>query len=103
VAARTGLDLAEAGAKAQGALGELRARLERDANDHQARFDLAGALFASGERENAVDELLDLVRRDRKWNDEGARKQLVKFFEAMGGTDPLTQSARRRLSSILFS
>jgi putative thioredoxin len=103
VAAKTGLELAEAGAKSQGASGELKARLERDPKDHQARFDLAGALFAAGDREQAVDELLELVRRDRKWNEEAARKQLLKYFEAMGPTDPLTQSARRRLSSLLFS
>jgi putative thioredoxin len=103
VAARTGLELAEAGAKAQGALGELKARLERDPNDHEARFELAAALFAAGDREHAVDELLELVKRDRKWNDEAARKQLLKYFEAMGGADPLTQSARRRLSSLLFA
>ena len=103
VAAHASLELAETGDKAQGALSELRQRLERDANDHQARTDLAGALFASGEREQAVDELLELVRRDRKWNDEAARKQLVKFFEAMGHGDPLTVAARKRLSSILFA
>ena len=102
-AARTALELAETGEKTQGAVGELRRRLERDPKDHQARHDLASALFASGEREAAVDELLDLVKRDRKWNEEAARKQLVKFFEAMGPTDPLTVSARKRLSSILFS
>ncbi len=103
MAARTALELAETGEKAQGTVGELRRRLERDAADHQARFDLASALFAGGQREQAVDELLDLVRRDRKWNDEAARKQLVKFFEAMGHADPLTVAARRRLSSILFA
>jgi len=102
-AARAALELAEAGAQAQGALGELRQRLARNANDHEARLDLAVALFASGERETAVDELLDLVKRDRKWNEEAARKQLVKFFEAMGPTDPLTVAARRRLSSLLFA
>ncbi|MGO8915844.1 MAG: thioredoxin [Stellaceae bacterium] len=103
VAARTALELAETGEKAQGAVGELRQRLDRDPADHQARFDLASALFAADEREQAVDELMDLVRRDRKWNDEAARKQLVKFFEAMGHADPLTVAARKRLSSILFS
>jgi putative thioredoxin len=103
VAARAALELAETGQKAQGALGELRQRLARDANDHQARLDLAVALFASGERDKAVDELLDMVKRDRKWNDEAARKQLVKFFEALGHADPLTIAARKRLSSILFS
>jgi putative thioredoxin len=103
VAARASLELAETGDKAQGELGALRQRLERDANDHQARLELAGALFASGERAQAVDELLELVRRDRKWNEEAARKQLVKFFEAMGHGDPLTVAARKRLSSILFA
>ncbi|HYM01468.1 MAG TPA: thioredoxin [Stellaceae bacterium] len=102
-AARAGLELAEAGDKAQGAVAELRQRLSQNANDHQARHDLAVALFASDEREAAVDELLDLVKRDRKWNEEAARKQLVKFFEAMGPTDPLTVTARKRLSSILFA
>ena len=102
-AARTALELAETGEKAQGALGELRQRLERDPADHQARFDLASALYAAGEREQAVDELLELVRRDRKWNEEAARRQLVKFFEALGHADPLTVSARKRLSSLLFS
>src|SRR5215472_2510030 len=103
VAARAALELAEAGAQAQGALGELRQRVQRNGNDHEARLELAVALFASDERETAIDELLDLVKRDRKWNEEAARKQLVKFFEAMGPTDPLTVAARRRLSSLLFS
>jgi putative thioredoxin len=102
-AVRAALDLAEAGDKASGAVGELRARLAADPNDHQARLDLATALFAAGEREAAVDELLEIVKRAREWNEQAARKQLVKFFEAMGPTDPLTLAARRRLSSILFS
>jgi putative thioredoxin len=102
-AARAALELAEAGEKAQGAVGELRQRLQRNANDHEARYELASALFASGARAEAVDELLDLVKRDRKWNEEAARKQLVKFFEALGHNDPLTVAARKRLSSILFS
>jgi len=102
-AVRAALDLAEAGDKASGAVGELRARLAADPNDHQARLDLATALFAAGEREAAIDELLDVVKRAREWNEQAARKQLVKFFEAMGPTDPLTLTARRRLSSILFS
>jgi len=102
-AARTGLELAEAGAKAAGAIDELKARLERDPKDHQARLDLASALFAAGERDAAIDQLLELVRRDREWNDQAARKQLVKFFEAIGLSDPLTVQSRKRLSSILFS
>ena len=81
----------------------LRARLEADPKDHQARYDLALALDAKGDREGALDALLEIVRRDRKWNDEAARKHLVTLFEAMGPADPRTVAARRRLSSILFS
>ncbi len=102
-AARTALELAESGEKAKGALGELRERIARDPKDHQARLELASALFGSGEREPAIDALLELVRRDREWNEQAARKQLLKFFEALGPTDPLTVSARKRLSSILFA
>jgi putative thioredoxin len=102
-AARASLELAEAGSKAKGALGELKARIERDPKDFQARYELASALFAAGEREAAIDELMEIIRRNRAWNDEAARKQLLKFFEAMGPTDPLTVAARRRLSSILFA
>ena len=102
-AARTALELAEAGEKAKGALGELRRRLEQNPKDHAARLELASALFATGEREQAIDELLDLVKRDREWNEQAGRKQLLKFFEAMGPTDPLTVATRKRLSSILFS
>ena len=81
----------------------LVARLQSDPNDHQARYDLALALDAKGDREGAIRELLELVRRDRKWNDEAARKHLVTLFEAMGPADPRTLAARRHLSSILFS
>ena len=102
-AARAALELAEAGEKAKGALGDLTARVARDPKDFEARYELASAQFAAGEREAAVDHLLEIVRRNRAWNEEAARKQLVKFFEAMGPTDPLTIAARRRLSSILFS
>jgi putative thioredoxin len=102
-AARASLELAEAGGKAKGALGELKARIERDPKDFDARYELASALFAAGEREAGVDELLEIIRRNRAWNEEAARKQLLKFFEAMGPTDPLTVAARKRLSSILFA
>ncbi len=81
----------------------LKARLAADANDHQARYDLALALDVKGDREAAIEELLELVRRARKWNDEAARKHLVTLFEAMGPTDPRTIAARRKLSTILFS
>ena len=102
-ASHAALDLAEEGAKAKGALGELQARIAKDKNDFQARFDLASALFGAGQREAAIDQLLEIVTHNRTWNEEAARKQLVKFFEAMGPADPLTLAARRRLSSILFS
>ncbi|MCC7275539.1 MAG: thioredoxin [Alphaproteobacteria bacterium] len=102
-AARSALELAEEGEKAVGAFAELEGKLAANANDHQARFDLATALYAAGEREAAVEHLLDIVRRDRKWNEEAARKQLLKLFEAFGVADPLTMDARKRLSSILFS
>jgi putative thioredoxin len=102
-AARSALELAEQAQKAMGSVGKLRARLEANADDHEARLELATALFGAGERENAIDELLTLFKRDRNWDEQAARRQLVKFFEVMGPTDPLTLSARRRLSSLMFS
>ena len=95
--------LAESAGKASGDEAPLRAKLEADPKDHQARYDLALALDAKGDREGALDALLEIVRRDRKWNDEAARKHLVTLFEAMGPADPRTLAARRKLSSILFS
>jgi len=86
-----------------GDLDVFKAKLAADANDHQARFDLALALDARGDREAAMDALLDIVKRDRSWNEDGARKHLVTLFEALGPTDPLTLAGRRKLSSILFS
>jgi putative thioredoxin len=83
--------------------GELEQKLKADPADLQARFDLAVALAAHGQKSEAVDHLLELVRRDRKWNDEAARKQLVQLFEAWGFKDPAAIDGRRRLSSILFS
>ena len=102
VSAQAAIELAGQAGDA-GEIGPLRAALAANANDHQARFDLAMALVGQGSREEAVDELLEIVRRDRQWNDEAARKQLLTLFEAFGPTDELTVSARRRLSSILFS
>jgi len=103
VAVKAALDLAAQAGAAAGSSAELRRRLAADANDHQARFDLALAYFAAGERESAIEELLDIVRRDRTWNDDGARKQLLKLFEAIGVADPLTLVARRKLSRLVFS
>ncbi len=101
-AAIAAVELAEQGSDS-GATEELRRRLAENENDHQARYDLAIALYADGDGEAAMAELLDLVGRDRGWNDEAARQQLVKIFDALGPVDPLVVSARRRLSSILFS
>jgi putative thioredoxin len=97
------LKLRETAAAKAGEIAPLRAKLEADPNDHQARYDLAMALDAGGDREAALAELLDIVKRDRKWNEEAARKQLVTLFEAMGFSDPRTVEARRKLSAILFS
>jgi putative thioredoxin len=84
-------------------LTELEQKVAANPADHQARFDLALALNAAGEREKAADHLLDIVKRDRKWNDDGARKQLVQLFEAWGPTDEATVNGRRKLSSVLFA
>jgi putative thioredoxin len=97
------LELAAEGAKASAELDGLKSRIEADPKDHQARIDLAGALYATDDREGAMDQLLESIRIDRSWQEEAARKQLLKYFEAMGPTDPVTSDARRRLSSILFS
>ncbi|HVB15853.1 MAG TPA: thioredoxin [Stellaceae bacterium] len=102
-AAHSALDLAEQAQKAMGSAGKLRARIEQNPDDHEARFELATALFGAGDREAAIDELLTLFKRDRNWDEQAARRQLVKLFEVMGPTDPLTLSARRRLSALMFS
>jgi putative thioredoxin len=81
----------------------LQARIDANPADHQARYDLAIASAARGQKAEAVEHLLELVRRERKWNDEAARKQLVQLFEAWGPMDPVTVDARRQLSSLLFS
>ena len=101
-AARAALEVAEQ-AKAVGPIDELEKKVATNPLDHQARFDLATALNAKGKRNEAANHLLEIVKRDRKWNDDGARKQLVQFFEAWGFTDPATVEGRKRLSSILFS
>jgi putative thioredoxin len=103
VAVQSAIELAEVAAAAAGATADLRRRLATDASDHQARFDLALAYYGGGEQEAAVEELLELFRRDRTWNEDAARKQLVKLFEALGPTHPLTLSGRKRLSALLFS
>lgn len=102
VAARAALEVSEQ-AKAVGPISDLEQKVAANPLDHQARFDLALALNGKGRRQEAVDNLLEIVKRDRKWNDDGARKQLVQFFEAWGPTDEATVNGRKRLSSILFS
>jgi len=97
------LKLREQAAAKAGETDALRVKLDADPKDHQARYDLAMALDGAGDRDGAIEQLLELVRRDRKWNEEAARKQLVTLFEAMGPTDQRTLDARRKLSSILFS
>ncbi len=82
---------------------ELVSRLDADANDHAARLDLATALFLRGQTEQAMEQLLQVVRTDRDWQDQAARKQLVKFFEALGPAHPATVAGRRQLSAVLFS
>ena len=101
-AAQAALDIAEQ-ASSVGPIGELEQKVAANPLDHQARFDLAVALNASGKRSEAVEQLMEVVKRDRKWNDDGARKQLVQFFEAWGPTDEATVAGRKRLSSILFA
>ena len=90
-------------AQSLGPIAELEQKVAADPLDHQARFDLAIALNAADRREDATTHLLDIVKRDRKWNDDGARKQLVQFFDAWGATDDATVEGRKRLSTILFS
>lgn len=97
------LELAEAGSTAAGETENLRARLADNPDDLQIRFDLAVALYGGGNGEAAVDELVEIFRRKRDWNEDAARQQLLKIFEALGPTDPVTISGRRKLSSILFS
>ena len=101
-AVQAAIDLAEQ-AQAVGPVAELEAKVAANPLDHQARFDLATALNAQNKRAEATAQLLEIVKRDRKWNDDGARKQLVQLFEAWGGADEATVEGRKRLSTILFS
>jgi putative thioredoxin len=102
VAAKAALDLVEQ-AKTLGPVAELEQKVAANPLDHQARFDLALALNGAGQRLQALEQLISIVKRDRKWNDDGARKQLVQLFDAWGPTDEATIEGRKRLSSILFA
>ncbi len=101
-AARAQLDLARQ-AQSAGPVGDLQAAVAADPANHQARFDLALALHANGQVDEAVDELLDLFRRDREWNDGAAKAQLFTIFEALKPTDPIVLKGRRKLSSMIFA
>ncbi len=101
-AARAQITLARQAAEA-GPIDELRARLDADPNDLQARFDLAVALNAAGDVQGAVDELLELFRRDREWNDGAAKAQLFTIFDALDPKDPIVLNGRRKLSSMIFA
>ncbi len=101
-AARAQLELARQAANV-GPEAELRAAVEANPDDHRARFDLAAALLAAGNQKEAVDELLELFRRDREWNDGAAKTQLFTIFEALKPQDPIVLAGRRRLSSMIFA
>ncbi len=101
-ALRAAIELAEQAASL-GDTAELEAKVAADPKDHQARFDLALALNARDRREEAVDHLVAIIKADRKWNDDGARKQLLQFFEAWGPMDEASVTGRRKLSTLLFS
>ncbi|MDR9485309.1 MULTISPECIES: thioredoxin family protein [Sediminimonas] len=101
-AAHAQLELARQAAEA-GPLEDLRAAVEAEPDNHQARFDLAQALYANGKVEDAIEELLTLVRRDRDWNEGAAKQQLFTIFDALKPNDPLALNGRRKLSSILFA
>ncbi len=101
-AVRAAIELAKQAAQA-GPVDELKAAVDADENNHQARLDLAVALHASGDNEGAVDQLLDLFRRDREWNDGAAKTQLFTVFDALKATDPVVLNGRRRLSSMIFA
>ncbi|MGB0439559.1 MAG: tetratricopeptide repeat protein [Paracoccaceae bacterium] len=101
-AARAQLELARQAADS-GPVADLTAAVEADPADHQARFDLAQALYANGDAEAAVAQLLDLFRRDREWNDGAAKAQLFTIFEALKPNDPVVLNGRRKLSSMIFA
>jgi putative thioredoxin len=99
--AEAALELASAAP--QGEIGELEARLAANPEDHEARFELAGARMAAGDRDAAADALLEIIARDREWNEGGARKRLLQLIEAQGIEDPWARAQRRRLSALLFT
>lgn len=101
VSARTALELASQ--RPAGNIEELERKLASDPQNHQVRFDYAEAVFSAGQKEKAVDALIAIIQKDRGWEDEKARKLLIKYFEAWGAMDPASVAGRRKLSSLLFS
>jgi putative thioredoxin len=101
-AAIAALELAETPVD-EGEIAELKKKVEANPDDFEARLQLAEKLNAAGRREEAMEQLLYIIEKDRSWNDEAARKELLKFFEAWGPNDPMTVEGRKRLSAILFS
>jgi putative thioredoxin len=101
-AVRAQIALARQAAKA-GPVEELKARVQADPTDHQARFDLATALHAAGQVQEGVDQLLEIFRRDREWNDGAAKTQLFQIFDALPPKDPVALAGRRKLSSLIFA
>jgi putative thioredoxin len=101
--ARTALEVAQNIGKKSGRIEDLEAKIKANENDHEARIDLAYALFAAGKKKEATQALLDSIALDRTWNNEAARTELLTLFTAMGYSDPVTLAARRKLSSLLFS
>jgi putative thioredoxin len=99
--ARAALEVASAAPAAD--TSALEARLAADADDHEARFELATAKMAAGDRDGAADGLLEIVRRDREWNEGAARKRFLQLLEAQGLEDPWSSTQRRRLSAVLFT
>ena len=102
-ALRTALELAEQAATSSGETGELEAKVESNPNDHQARFDLALAYYAEGANEQAIDALVEILRKNLSWNENAAKEQLVKIFEALGDAHPDTVEGRQKMASVLFA
>ena len=102
-ALRTALDLAEQAATSSGETSELEAKVKNDPNDHQTRFDLALAYYVDGANEQAIDALIEILRKNLSWNENAAKEQLVKIFEALGHAHPDTVEGRQKMASVLFS
>jgi len=102
-AVRAILELSGKAQEAAGRIGEFEARVQQNPNDHEARYELALAAYAGRQSERAIDELLEIVRRNRTWNEDAARKELVKIFDALGPTHEATLAGRQKLSSVLFA